>query len=100
MCWPAIAPATPPKYSSASAPEVASATSVSWIGLPVSSVSSVLSSRLRARIRSAARRNTRPRSTGAVRAHAFCAAFADATARLTISGVAECTRAITSPVAG
>ena len=73
------------RYSSASAAEAGSATSVSWIALPVSSVSSRASSALRARRISAARRRMRPRSTGFSRAQAGCASRAASMASSTIS---------------
>ena len=62
--------ASPPKYSSASAPEVASATRVSCSGLPVSSVSSSESSRFLSRMMSAARRRMRPRAAPGAAFHA------------------------------
>jgi hypothetical protein len=97
---PVMLAAMPPKYSSASAAEVASATSVSDRGLPVSIVSSVLRSWLRSRIRSAARRRMRPRSTPLSAAHAFCASRAALRAASMIAGVASCSVAMTAPVAG
>ncbi|MNE65769.1 hypothetical protein D3C80_1612760 [compost metagenome] len=73
---------------------------VSWIGLPVSSVSSKESASLRSRMISAARFNIRPRAMGLIAAHSFWARLADAMARSTIAGVAACSLAMTSPVAG
>jgi len=93
----AIAPA---KYSRQSAAEGASATSVSWIALPVSSVSMRARSALRARRMSAARRRMRPRSTGFSRAQAGWAARAASIASSRTFGVAECSVAMVSPVAG
>jgi len=60
----------------------------------------MLSSRLRARMMSAARRSTRPRSVPVRAAQAACAARALSSAARITAGVAECSRAITSPVAG
>ena len=71
MYCPVSAAIRPAKYSRQSAPDAASATSVSCNGLPVSSDSSTDSSRLRSRMASAARCRTRPRSTGGVRDQAF-----------------------------
>ena len=75
-CSPASVGATPAKYSRQSAPEITSTTLVSWIGLPVSRVSSSASSVLRARSMSAARRRIRPRSVPVSAAHSFCARVA------------------------
>ena len=66
MYCPASLPIRPAKYSRQSAPEAASATSVSCRGLPVSSDSKTDSSWLRCRMSSAARCSTRPRSAGGV----------------------------------
>ena len=90
----------PPKYSRQSAPEAGSATSVSCSALPVSSVSSSESSRLRERMMSAARLRQRPRSAGVLAAHSACPCRAAAIAFPITPGVAECSRAIPSPVAG
>jgi hypothetical protein len=49
---------------------------------------------------SAARLRMRPRAIGLIAAHSFCARLAEAMARSTMAGVAACSLAITSPVAG
>ena len=90
-----------PNHSSASAPEAQSATRVSAIGLPVSSVSSSESSRLRARMRSAARRSTRPRAAGGRGGPGGEAGLRGARSPgRSTAGVAACSRAMGSAVAG
>ena len=100
MCSPLIVAATPPKYSRQSAPDRTSTARVSWIGLPVSRVSSSASSALAARSRSAARFSTRPRSVPVIRAQTRWPATAADTAASTVSGPAISTTASSSPVAG
>ncbi len=100
MCSPVIEPAKPPKYSNASAPEVASTYNVSCKGFPVSYVSRIDNSRLRSRMISEALRNIRPLSVPDSLLQDLCASFADFNAISTILGVAECNSAIFSPVAG
>jgi hypothetical protein len=62
MCSPASPTASPAKYSKHSAPEITSTTDVSWIGLPVSRVSSRARSSFCARSRSATRLHGRARA--------------------------------------
>ncbi len=76
MCSPAALCASAAKYSRHSAPEMTSTTRVSWIGLPVSRVSSSARSSLRARRISAVRRKIRARSAPASAAQTGCAARA------------------------
>ena len=81
-------------------PKSTSTTRVSWIGLPVSRVSSSASASFRARSNSAARRRIRARSAPASAAQAGCASRAAATAASISRGPATGTSPSRSPVAG
>ena len=83
-----------------SAPDATSTTLVSWIGLPVSRVSSSASSALRARSIAAARCSTRPRSVPLIAAQPRCALRARATAASTSAAPSILISASTAPVAG
>src|SRR5262245_39442229 len=100
MCSPAALCARAAKYSMHSAPEITSTTRVSWMGFPVSRVSSSASVSFRARSSSAARRRMRARSAPGSAPQAGCAARAAAIAASISAGPAMGSSASFSPVAG